>query len=88
MRAKSLLVAAGVFVAAGLIPLATATSASADQIDCMTYLKHRGYKVGMQVRWACDNKPVILGLPNPYCVDPLMKLGVKFGYASEACKMA
>jgi len=65
----------------------TATSASADQIDCTKYLANHGCRVGPVVRAACSHEHLPVGA-NPLCVSPLLSHGVKVEHASAACRLA
>lgn len=56
LKAKRLVAAASVVAAAGIVPVITATPASADQVDCVTFLKNRNYIIGAKVRAACNIK--------------------------------
>ena len=88
MKAKRILAAVGVVVAAGVVPLVTATEASATPSACVNYIGSHGYRVGPKVKAACNNAPYFHGIPNPACVVPLVQLRVNPDYATTACKMA
>ncbi|MFI6564531.1 hypothetical protein [Streptomyces sp. NPDC050534] len=75
-------------VAAGVVPLLTATSASAAQSNCVNYIGNHGYRVGPKVKAACSNGRIAPGQPNPYCEYDLVAAGVKNGDAYEACVRA
>lgn len=87
LKAKRLLMAASVVAAAGVMPLVTATSASADQQDCTTYLKNRGYVVGPKVRAACNYEHLPVGA-SPLCINALVIIDVTLSHANGACRLA
>ncbi|MCX5420787.1 hypothetical protein [Streptomyces sp. NBC_00078] len=87
LKTRRLLVAASVVAAAGVVPLLTATSASADQIGCTKYLANHHYTVGPKVRAACNIEHLPVGA-NPVCVTALVNLHVKLEHASAACRLA
>ncbi|MFE1915183.1 hypothetical protein [Streptomyces anandii] len=88
MRIKRVLATVGVVVAAGVTPLITASSASANTAQCSGIVKHYGYIVGPKVVGACSNPKLITGSPNPYCVYGLMQAGVSDSVAYKACDWA
>jgi hypothetical protein len=87
LKVKRLVAAATVVAAAGIAPVVTAAPASADQIDCVTYLKNRGYVIGTKVRAACSIGR-IPGGANPVCLSDLVVIGVKLEHANGACRLA
>lgn len=86
LKAKRLFVAAGVAAVAGVVPLLTATTASADQIDCVNYLAAKGYAIGPKVRAACDGVDS-LG-EKAVCQTKLIAIRVNPAHALEACVRA
>jgi uncharacterized membrane protein len=94
MRLRSMkpaLSAVGVVAAAGVMPLVTATPASADQVSCANYVGSKGYAVGPKVRSACSAGAISTGVmkvPNPYCMTRLLKAGVDQSVANAACLRA
>jgi len=87
LKAKRLLMVASVVAAAGVVPLVTATSASADQHDCTTYLKNHGYVVGPKVRAACNYEHLPIGA-SPLCINGLVLIDVALNHANAACRLA
>lgn len=88
MRTKRVLATVAVVVAAGITPLITASSASADAAQCSGIVKHYGYVVGPKVVGACSNRKLITGSVNPFCLYGLMKAGVSDSVAYTACDWA
>jgi hypothetical protein len=83
---KRALTALGVTVAAGVVPLAMATPAQADQVACIDYLRSKGYTIGSGVRSACSNDS---WPSNPWCVAKLASLGItNTTHITEACRRA
>lgn len=91
-RAKRMVAAAGVVVAAGALPILVASPASATQGDCSNYVATHGYRAGVKVKAACGNKAMPFpggpAIANPYCIYGLVALGVSNGVADEACVRA
>ncbi|WP_266382827.1 hypothetical protein [Streptomyces canus] len=87
LKAKRLVAAASVVAAAGIVPVITATPASADQVDCVTFLKNRNYIIGAKVRAACNIKHLPVGA-NPVCLADLVVIGVTADHANRACRLA
>jgi len=80
-----------VVAAAGAVPLLAAAPASATSPDCRAYLVRVGYDVGPKVTAACENAAIEVpgkNHPNPFCVDALVRAGVRNGHAAEACSRA
>lgn len=89
--AKRVLSVVGVMAAAGVMPLVTATTASADQIACVDYVGSHGYRVGPKVRAACSHEALFSGAaksPNPKCLVGLADIGVSAGVSGPACRRA
>jgi hypothetical protein len=83
--------AVGVVAAAGVMPLITATPASAAQSTCVNYVGSKGYLIGPKVRFACSAGAIDMGvkkIPNPVCTTRLLKAGVVLTVASPACLRA
>ncbi|WP_251093368.1 hypothetical protein [Streptomyces sp. Caat 7-52] len=91
-KAKRMVAAAGVVVAAGALPILVASPASATQGACTNYVASHGYFAGAKVKAACGNPALFTGMmktPNPYCILGLEKIGVeRRGVAQEACVRA
>ncbi|OXS33062.1 hypothetical protein CHR28_22385 [Streptomyces sp. XY006] len=90
-RTKRLLSVASVVAAAGVLPLISATPASADQGACTKYLANKGYLVGPKVKSACANPALHTPLgvvPDFDCTHGLRVAGVKDQHAIDACKRA
>ncbi len=88
---KRALTIAGLVIAAGVTPLATAAPASANVAQCTGILNHYGYRVGAKSTEACGwPHKVILGeaRPNTNCLTGLVVLGVKYSHAETACSWA
>lgn len=88
MKRKRVVSAVAVMVAAGVAPLVTATSASANQSDCISVLAQRHYTIGPKVRAACKQSHLPIGGPSPLCTIALIAIGVKDGDAYDACARA
>ncbi|MGI5394920.1 hypothetical protein [Streptomyces sp. CA-251251] len=94
LKATRLLSAAGVTVAAVLIPVAAAAPASAatGYSGCKNYVAWNGYAVGPKVSAACANKALKTPLGdwygNPFCITGLIKAGVDQTAANGACVRA
>lgn len=89
-RTRRILTVVSVLAAAGVVPLVTATSASADQSRCVNYIGEQGYLVGPKVKKAC-NYPALHGgavIANPFCIEQLTQAGVRLGHAQVACVRA
>ncbi|MGW1284910.1 hypothetical protein ACWD4N_14625 [Streptomyces sp. NPDC002586] len=87
MKTKRILATVGVVVAAGVAPLVTATSASANVVTCDTYLGNHGYQVGPLVERYCEVGSS--GWINvPVCVSDLINIRVKPDDALTACRLA
>ncbi|GAA1895798.1 hypothetical protein GCM10009753_25890 [Streptantibioticus ferralitis] len=84
--------AAGVTLAAAAIPLTVATSAQADQMQCLNYLKAHGYVVGSGVERGCSagsHSGGVAGIGGyAGCYSDLQILHVKSNDAAEACALA
>ncbi|MGW0764233.1 hypothetical protein [Streptomyces sp. NPDC002676] len=88
---KRMAAAASVVVAAGALPLISATPASAAWDDCASYIASHGYRVGPKVTAACSHSALDTGIgrmPNPICEVGLVKIHVKDEVASAACRRA
>ncbi|AYC41260.1 hypothetical protein ACFYZI_13810 [Streptomyces griseorubiginosus] len=82
MRMKRALAAAGVTVAAMVVPLTVAAPAQASAADCRNYLASQGYIVGPKVKEACAQTG-ITGYQG--CVQRLLNIGVRSEHALIAC---
>lgn len=88
LTAKKALTAASVVVAAGVVPLVTATPASAGQDRCVNYLGNLGiYQIGPKVKAACRHGAWHAGgvVANPACLSGLINIGVRLEHAQAAC---
>jgi hypothetical protein len=89
---KRAFTAAGLLVALGVAPLATAAPASATTSQCTGILNSYGYRVGAKATEACGwhHKTGFGGivLANPNCLTGLVALGVKYSHAETACEWA
>ncbi|MFJ1603770.1 hypothetical protein ACIOHS_10420 [Streptomyces sp. NPDC088253] len=87
---KRVLVTASVVTAAGVVPLVTATSASADQSRCVNYIGDHGYLVGPKVKGACSHAAWHAGsvVANPACLSGLVNIHVELSDAQAACLRA
>ncbi|WP_137989314.1 hypothetical protein [Streptomyces vilmorinianum] len=91
MKIRRMVTALCITAAAGVVPLATATTAQADQVSCANYVASKGYTVGPKVRAACDHRAwrTWAGtVPNPACISGLGTIGVAGGVAQTACLRA
>ncbi|WP_329276870.1 hypothetical protein [Streptomyces sp. NBC_01451] len=92
MKTKRVLATMGVVVAAGIVPLTTASPASATVVQCVGVVHGYGYVVGPKVTTACTYKPLPNPLgsdfPNPTCVTMLVQLGITSSRANTACSWA
>lgn len=92
MKTKRILATIGVVVAAGAVPLITASSASATVAQCTGIVHSYGYVVGAKVTTACGAGALPTGLgttvPNPVCVTKLVQLGISNNVAQKACSWA
>ncbi|MGW7405687.1 hypothetical protein ACWGI9_18430 [Streptomyces sp. NPDC054833] len=87
LKSKRLLAAASVVVAAGVVPLVTATPASANQSSCVNYLGNLGiYRIGPKVKSACKLGEHLSG--RPLCTNNLVVIHVRPEHAIEACMRA
>ncbi|CCK30054.1 putative secreted protein [Streptomyces davaonensis JCM 4913] len=89
--AKRMLSVVGVVAVAGVMPLLTATTASADQIACTEYVGSHGYTVGPKVRAACSHGVIFTGIgktANPKCLVGLANLNVASSVSGKACLRA
>jgi hypothetical protein len=86
MRIRRAITALTVVAAAGVVPLVTAAPAQADQIDCVNYLRGKGYDIGPRVRNACDNVESLADKIT--CQTSLIGIGVRANHALEACVRA
>ncbi|CAL9444330.1 hypothetical protein [Streptomyces sp. enrichment culture] len=86
MKIRRAITALTVVAAAGVVPLMTAAPAQADQIDCVEYLRGKGYEIGPRVRAACDTDGSMGG--TIWCNTSLIALGVRGSHASAACSRA
>lgn len=87
-KTKRILTVVSVVAAAGVMPLLTATSASASQSSCANYVGSHGYLVGPKVKGACSNAAIDTGAGkqvNPWCVYDLVQAGVTNSVALGAC---
>lgn len=83
---KRFLAAAGLLLSVGVIPVAAATPAQADIIDCVRYLEGKGYIVGPGVRSACSHDS---WSTKGFCQARLMALGISnTSHVVEACNRA
>jgi hypothetical protein len=83
---KRFLAVAGLLLSAGGIPVAMATPAQADIIDCVRYLDGKGYVVGPGVRSACSHDT--FG-SSGFCQAKLRALGMtNTTHIVEACNRA
>ncbi|GGV44558.1 hypothetical protein GCM10010245_69720 [Streptomyces spectabilis] len=86
------MVAVGVTLAAGVIPMVTAGSASAASgAGCRAYLAAKNYDVGPKAKKACSYPAIDLGLTkieSPSCVRRLVAIRVKYDDAKQACLRA
>jgi len=90
-RAKRMVAAAGVVVAAGALPILVASPASATQSSCTNYVATHGYFAGPKVKEACSYDAIDSGIgkfANPACVVGLANVGVEAGVSGPACKRA
>lgn len=91
LRLKQAMVALGTTAAATLMPVVTATPASAAYVSCLQYVDDHGYIVGPRVRAACDHRALKVGtvwFGNAACITGLVQIGVESGVAQGACKRA
>lgn len=91
MKVKRILATVGVVVAAGVVPLITASSASANVAQCTGIVHDYGYAVGAKVTTACTYGKLHTGLgttPNPLCVSKLIQVGVSDSVSKLACSWA
>ncbi|WP_138959725.1 hypothetical protein [Streptomyces sp. YIM 121038] len=88
MKIKYALAAAGVTAAVSIVPLVAAAPASAKAWDCMSYLDHKGYKVGTKVRSACTTGASSNPVHHGQCALILTVAGVKSAHGTEACILA
>jgi hypothetical protein len=86
VKIKRALTALGVAVAAGVVPMAMATPAQADQVSCVNYLRSKGYDIGPGVRSACNHDT---WAGRPFCQAKLANLGItNTSHIIEACNRA
>ncbi|MHA6618867.1 hypothetical protein [Pseudonocardia sp. DLS-67] len=88
IRARSVVAALGVVVAAVTIPLATAAPASADQLHCVDYLRREGVLVGPKVVDACNKGASEEFAVQQLCFPSLVKAGLSAPKADRACTFA
>lgn len=86
-KVQRILATVAVVVAAGGVPLVTATSASASSRDCEGYVASAGYIVGPKVWAACGYKHLLVGA-NPLCITRLATIHVDAATAQRACEVA
>ncbi|KMS71597.1 hypothetical protein ACM01_26390 [Streptomyces viridochromogenes] len=80
---------AGLVVAGTIVPLATATPASATAAQCTGVLKSYGlYTIGPKTKIACGWFALPGKTPHPECWSGLMRLGVRQEHALKACSWA
>ncbi|MFD6496908.1 hypothetical protein [Streptomyces sp. NPDC060188] len=84
---KRISMVASVVAALGVVPLATAGSASATVKQCTGAVSHAGYVVGPKVKTACG-WPHVGGQANAMCLQKLMLAGVRYDVANTACQWA
>ncbi|GLW45635.1 hypothetical protein Stsp02_12970 [Streptomyces sp. NBRC 14336] len=90
-KAKVVVAAAGVAVAAGTLPILAASPASATQAACTNYVATHGYFAGPKVKAACGHKAIDTGVSkvaNPACILGLAELDVPGSVSQPACKRA
>ncbi|MFF6995037.1 hypothetical protein ACFY93_08765 [Streptomyces sp. NPDC008313] len=91
-KIKRIVATASVVAAVGVVPLVTATPASASQSACANYIGSKGYAVGPKVKAACSYRaiytPIGADAPNPFCVMALENIRVKPSHATAACQRA
>lgn len=71
--------------------LLIATPASATTDECVKVVQGAGFEVGSKTQSACQNHAAGHGpisAPNPYCITGLENLGVPYGTAVDACRVA
>ncbi|MGW6062492.1 hypothetical protein [Streptomyces sp. NPDC055189] len=88
LNVKRVLVAASMVAAAAVVPVVTATPASATPVDCMNYLERFDYNVGAKSRAACKNGDSGSSVIRQSCPITLVTLGVKSNIAATACRAA
>ena len=87
-NAKRLIGVASALAVAGVLPVVSATPASADQSTCVNYIGNRGYTVGPKVKAACAHSALRSPLgpvPSFDCTHGLRLIGVKDQHAVDAC---
>ncbi|MEU5300567.1 hypothetical protein ACH4YO_20790 [Streptomyces noursei] len=87
---RRLVAATGVLVTAAALPVVATAPAQANTIQCTTYLDGLGYKVGPNVRQACqlvgnDTDWTTRHASRIYCVAILTESGVRQNHADKAC---
>jgi hypothetical protein len=90
-NAKRLIGVASALALAGVVPLVSASPASANQSTCVNYLGNRGYDVGPKVRAACAHPALqspLGAVPSFDCTHGLRLIGVKDQHAVDACRRA
>lgn len=86
-QTKSLLTAASLLAAVGVVPLVMATPASATPRACENYVGNKGYIVGPKVRQACSHRHTGPA-PSSVCLIQLIDAGVHSDVALSACRLA
>ncbi|MEU5506237.1 hypothetical protein [Streptomyces fungicidicus] len=85
MKMKRVLTALAVTAAAGVLPLAAATPASAyGPSYCEKYIASKGYLVGPKVKGACNYAGH--AATAPLCSSGLINSGVRDNHAIQACR--
>ncbi|MGW1033376.1 hypothetical protein ACWD4Z_14410 [Streptomyces antibioticus] len=90
-RVKRMVAVVGVVMAAGALPILSASPASATQSACTSYVSSHGYFAGPKVKKACGYGAINSGLgkvASPLCIQALAALDVPASVSLPACKRA